>query len=100
MRTTIRIDDDLMPLLRGRAAKTGGSITKAFNELLRRGLAAEASDLQQKRERFVQQTYDMGKPLVDLTKALALSYAEDDEKLIAMMQGDANEPRDRSPAGE
>jgi hypothetical protein len=54
---------------------------------IRRGIAADDSERERKIREFKQETYDMGEPLVDLTKALALSFALDDEKVIRLMGG-------------
>ena len=42
MRSTVRIDDDLMEALRARSEGEGLSMTRMLNRLLRSGLAAES----------------------------------------------------------
>jgi hypothetical protein len=81
MRTTVRIDDDLLLDLKKRADREKLSLTKLINRVIRRGLK-EASASQQKPRRFRQKTHDMGPPLVDLTKALALAGQLEDEEII------------------
>jgi hypothetical protein len=82
MRTTVRIDDDLMRLLKERARQENISLAKILNAALRRALTAERPPL---RKRFRQKTHNMGKPLVDLTKALALAAALEDEEILRKM---------------
>ena len=96
MRTTVRIDDDLMHQLKQRADAAGESVTRVLNRLLRSGIAAEENGEEQKKKAFKQRTYSMGVPLVDVTKAIHLCYAEDDAKIIEMMRS----PGDRSQASE
>ena len=77
----MRIDDDLMGELKSRAQRENLSLTKLLNRIIRRGLAnGEAAG--GKRRVFRQKTCSMGKPLVDLTKALALAAALEDEAII------------------
>lgn len=61
---------------------------RSLDELSERIKQAIALYLQAKRKRFVQKTYQMGVPLIDLTKANAIAAAlEDDEILRKMAQG-------------
>lgn len=85
MRTTVRIDDDLASRLRELCEETGQSFTQVLNEILRLGLAASRPAEAESKPPFVQRTFNMGKPLVDLTKALAVADALDDEERIARM---------------
>jgi hypothetical protein len=81
MRTTVRIDDDLMRELKERAQREAVSLTRLINRLIRRGLESRAKP----RKPFQQQTYSMGVPKVDLTKALAFAAALEDEEIIAKL---------------
>jgi hypothetical protein len=81
MRTTVRIDDDLMLELKDRAQREAVSLTRLINRLIRRGLEARGKP----RKPFRQQTYSMGVPKVDLTKALAFAAALEDEEIIAKL---------------
>lgn len=80
MRTTLRIDDDLLAELKKRAGDE--PITRVLNETLRRGIET----INDERERYVreyrEETHDLGVPNVDLTKALSLSFSLDDEKFV------------------
>jgi hypothetical protein len=81
MRTTVRIDDDLLRDLKQRARSEKTSLAKLVNETLRRGLAA-ASQSKSRKIPYREKTYSMGPPLVDLTKALALAAQLEDEEII------------------
>jgi Arc/MetJ family transcription regulator len=67
MRTTIRIDDDLLRELEQRAALEGVSLEALVNEILRRGLRAPVSGSS---SAFAQATFEMGPARVAVTKAL------------------------------
>jgi predicted transcriptional regulator len=81
MRTTVRIDDDLMRDLKQLAQRNKTSLTKLLNRVIRRGLKQSEPRTQQRR-RFRQKTFDMGPPRMDLTKALALAAQLEDEEII------------------
>ena len=79
MRSTVRIDDDLMVELRARASEEGISLTRLFNRVLRAGMAAPQRDRSGDRP-YRQRTFAMGPPLVGLDKALALSDRLEEEE--------------------
>ncbi len=81
MRSTVRIDDDLMTTVKARATGEGVSMTKMLNRVVRLGL--EAMSLKaEKSTPYRETTFRMGRPQVDLDKALALAASlEDDETL-------------------
>ena len=85
MRTTVRIDDDLLRDLKMKAQRQGTSLTKLLNEVIRCGLTQPARP-RRKTGRFRQKTHDMGPPLVDLTKALALAGQLEDEEIIKKLR--------------
>lgn len=79
MRTTIRIDDDLLRSLKEQAHQDGVSLAVLVNRVLRRGV--EALRQAGKPERpSREKTFSMGEPKVDLNKALALASAMEDEE--------------------
>jgi hypothetical protein len=78
----VRLDDDLMDALKERAHREDVSLTKLMNRALREWLAGGAKSVEARKKAFRQKTYNMGRPLVDLTKALALSAALEDEAII------------------
>ena len=80
MRTTVRIDDDLLRKLRDRAHRERTSISHLLNCALRRGL--ETPRKQPRPKRYREKTFDMGKARVNLDKALALAAALEDEENI------------------
>ncbi len=81
MRTTIRVDDDLLGRLKARARKENVSLTRLVNRTLRAGLRAARSRGPKKR-RYREQTFALGAPRADLSKALALAAALEDEEAI------------------
>jgi hypothetical protein len=84
MRTTLTLEPDVESLIRETIYKTGKTFKQAVNDALRVGLGSKTKAV--KTERFVFPTYDMGVPLVDLTKALSLAYELDDQETIRKMQ--------------
>ena len=84
MRSTVRIDDDLMTKLRARAQGEGLSITRMLNRVLRAGLEALSRSGDQQ-EIYRETTFSMGRPRVDLDKALALAAALEEEEVLRKM---------------
>jgi hypothetical protein len=84
MRTTVTLDPDVETLLRRAMRESGAPFKQVLNDAVREGL--RSSKTQAKHKPFRQRTFDMGKPLVDLTKALALADELGDEALIAKMR--------------
>lgn len=77
----MRIDDDLMAELRQRALREKVSLTRLVSRTLRGGLEASRRGSRPRR-RFRQRVFAMGKPAVDLTKALAIAAALEDKKVL------------------
>lgn len=81
MRTTLTLEDDLATRLKELAHERGVPFKQVVNETIRDGLerveATEAYELP---------TFDMGVPLMDLTKAAQLADALDDERRIRKMR--------------
>ncbi len=85
MRTTVRIDDELLLRLREQAAREHISLTRLLNRTVRAGLQTSPKRAPRKRP-YREKTHPMGAPLVGLDKALALAgRLEDDEILRKMM---------------
>ena len=82
MRTTLTLEPDVESLIRETIYKTGKTFKQAVNDALRVGLGSKTKP---KSTPYVQQTYDMGVPLIDLTKALSLAYELEDQEYIAKM---------------
>ena len=81
MRTTVRIDDDLLRQMKDRAHRENSSLSKLLNEMLRRGLSRGP----QRRRPFKQKTHAMGETLIDLTKANAIAAELEDEAILRKM---------------
>ena len=79
MRSTVRIDDDLMIELKARAHAESVSLTRILNRTLRAGLARPQPAGARHRP-FRQKTVAMGQPMADLDKALALAARLEDEE--------------------
>ncbi|MCE9556898.1 MAG: ribbon-helix-helix protein, CopG family [Planctomycetes bacterium] len=77
MRTTLRIDDDLMRELRKKAAAEKVSLAELCNQVLRQGLASKPSV----RQPFREQVFSMGTPRVNLDTALALAAQDEDAEI-------------------
>ncbi len=78
MRTTLRIDDDLLRDLKRRATAEKVTLGEIVNRLLRSGVAAPL----RKAKPFKQAVHSMGPPRTNLDKALALAAAEEDEEIL------------------
>jgi hypothetical protein len=81
MRSTVRIDDDLLLELKEQAHKEKVSLTRILNRALRAGLQTSRSRAPRK-PRYQEETYAMGAPRVDLRKALALAAGLEDEEIV------------------
>ncbi len=81
MRTTIRIDDDLMAELRERSSRENVSFTGLVNSLIRRGLEA-VRDAGRPRRRYREKSFSMGEAAIDLRKALAIAFEMEDEETL------------------
>ena len=81
MRTTFRIDDDLLTELKTRAQQERLPLTRLVNRVLRAGLIA-TGESKKKRGPYRESTHSMGTPRVDLDKALALAAGIEDEEIL------------------
>lgn len=78
MRTTIRIDDDLLQDLKSRASEQSVSLNTLLNQLLRQGLLVKSN----KPLRYKEKVYSLGQPRLPLDKALQLAAADEDEEVL------------------
>ena len=78
MRTTVRIEDDLLQELKRQAEAQQTSFNKFLNAILRRGLIAPHPE----KVNFRQQVYSMGTPSTNLDKALSLAADLEDGDLL------------------
>ncbi|MEX2091194.1 MAG: ribbon-helix-helix protein, CopG family [Pirellulales bacterium] len=86
MRSTVRLDDDLLRELKERANREETSMTKLLNRALREWLTGRRPDIEAKKRAYREKTFNTGKPLVDLTKALQLSAELEDEAIIEKLR--------------
>jgi hypothetical protein len=84
MRTTIRIDDDLLIDLKEQARREKSSLNRLLNRLLRRGLT-DAGGRERQPGRYREKPLRMGRPHFNLDKALDLAAALDDEQTLAKL---------------
>ena len=81
-RSTVRIEEDLMTEIRRRALDERVSINRMINRLLRQGLEHDS----RQEPPFKEKVYSMGIPRVDLTKALAIAAALEDEETMRKLK--------------
>lgn len=79
MRTTVTLDPDVELLIKRRMNERKLSFKQAVNEAIRAGAGASRA------KPIDFPTYDLGEPLVDLTKALQLAGELEDEVLLRRM---------------
>ena len=79
MRTTVTLDPDVAVLLQQAMRERWLPFKQALNEAVRSGLARQDHAV----EPFRQRTFQLGRPRVDLTKALALASELDDQRAQA-----------------
>jgi hypothetical protein len=81
MRTTLRIDDDLIRELKAQAHRDQVTVTDLVNRLIRRALEFNRHR-GKSRAPYREKTYSMGQPRVPLDKALVLAAAMEDEEIL------------------
>ena len=77
MRTTVTLDPDTRLLIERAMRERGVSFKEALNDAVRRAFASNAPETAE----YTTPSH-MGEPLVDLTKALALSAELEDEAIV------------------
>lgn len=80
MRTTVRVDDELLERLKAQAQEEKVSLTRLINRTLKVGLEA-GGRRPAKREIYREQTHALGAPRIALDKALALAATLEDEEI-------------------
>lgn len=83
MRTTVTLDADVETMLRRAVRERNESFKQVLNAAIREGLRSRQN---RSIKPFRQKTYDLGAPLVELTKALALSTQLEDNDMMAKMR--------------
>lgn len=81
MRTTVTLDPDVEELVRLAMRDRGWTFKQAVNEAIRAGATTRRTS--GRRQTFP--VYDMGEPLVDVTKALRLAGELEDQELAARL---------------
>ena len=81
MRTTVRIDDDLLSELRERSRDEKLSLTQLINGTLRAGLRANVKSASVPRN-YREPTHSMGAPAIDLDKSLSLAASLEDQQVL------------------
>jgi hypothetical protein len=84
-RTTVTLDDDVLALLKQAMRERDVSFKQALNDAIRVGESARAAQAAARLDPPRWKVYDMGVPLVDLTKANALLSDMDAEEFMARM---------------
>jgi hypothetical protein len=84
MRTTIRIEDELLKRLKERALREKVSLTKLVNRTLRAGMQHSRAPARRP-SRYREKTFSMGAPRFDLDKALAIAADLEDEEVVRKM---------------
>lgn len=81
MRTTTRIEDDILEELKALALKEAAPLTRVLNRTLRAGLKASRTP-RGPRRRHREKTFPMGRPRIDMRKALAAAAGLEDEETL------------------
>lgn len=84
MRTTLSIPDDILFELRELAREKRTSLTRVAAETLRAGLLAAKTGT--RRRNPPRPVFDLGKPSVNLDKALRLAAEMEDEEILRKME--------------
>jgi len=81
MRTTVRVDDELLERLKAQARKENVSLTRLLNRALRAGLQGGGAR-RRKQPIYREEVHSLGTPRIALDKALALAAALEDEEIV------------------
>lgn len=76
----MRLDDEVLELLKTEARKQKTSVTRLLNRALKVGLQSRPP--RRRQAPFRERTHSMGAPRVPLDKALALAAAVEDEEHV------------------
>jgi hypothetical protein len=81
VRTTVRVDDELLERLKAQARKENVSLTRLLNRALKAGLQAGGGRRRAQRA-YRERVHAMGVPRVALDKALALAATLEDQETV------------------
>jgi hypothetical protein len=82
MRTTLRIDDDLLRQLKAQALREDVPLTEVVNRMIRRGMEVGRVGQTKAKRAFRQRTFSMGTPRFDVNKAMAFAASLEDEEIL------------------
>ena len=85
MRTTVRVDDEILEQLKARARKENVSLTRVLNRTLKAGLQARGAR-SRKKPIYREKAHSLGTPRVALDKALVLAAALEDEEIVRELE--------------
>jgi hypothetical protein len=83
VRTTVTLDPEVEQIIRARMKAKGVSFKRALNDSVRESLHGDGESAPY---RFETRVHSMGKPLIDLTKALQIAGELEDAEIIAKMR--------------
>jgi len=83
MRTTLRLDDDLLLELKKPADEQGLTLSEVVNLSLRQSLTTT----KRPRRPFRQKTRDLGRPSFDVTNANAVAAVLEDQTILRKLAG-------------
>lgn len=87
MTATLRIDQNLIEELRAYAKQRGIALDQLINQCCRIGLdELKGRETLETQERYVEKTYNMGAPKIDLTNANHVAAQLEDEEIIRKMR--------------
>ncbi len=81
MRTTVRLDDELLEQLKAQARRENVSLTRLLNRTLRAGLQAGGAR-RRKQSIYRERAHSLGTPRVALDKALSLAATLEDQEIV------------------
>jgi hypothetical protein len=81
MRTTVRVDDEILERLKAQAREEKISLTRLLNRALKAGLQSGVARRRRK-PAYRERVHAMGVPRLALDKALALAAALEDEEIV------------------
>lgn len=82
MRTTVTLDAEVAALVKRVMRERGITFKQAINDAIRAGMRSDRPD----RPALDFPTYDMGEPLIDLTKAHQVAGELEDREILARMK--------------
>lgn len=85
MRTTVTLDTDTEQIVRERMAREGVSFKRALNDAIRSGAAHGRSP----RVDFATASVSLGRPSIDLDRALQVAAGLEDDEIVRKMKAGA-----------